>query len=98
VKNAGYEIIAGKGATTYAVALATEYIIRAIVRDQNRVLPVSSLLEGHHRISDVCLSVPCVVNRDGVGPPLPVPLSADEEAALKRSAEVVRDVIRSVGF
>jgi hypothetical protein len=38
------------------------------------------------------------VNRDGVGPPLPVPLSADEEAALKRSAEVVRDVIRSVGF
>jgi L-lactate dehydrogenase len=98
VRNAGYEIIAGKGATTYAVALATEYIIRAIVRDQNRVLPVSSLLEDHRQISDVCLSVPCIVNRAGVGPPLPVPLSAEEEAALKHSAEVVRQVIRSVGF
>ena len=98
VKNAGYEIIEGKGATTYAVALASEHILRAIMHDQNCVMPVSSLLENYRQISDVCLSVPCIVNRNGVEPPLPVPMTASEDAGLKHSAQVLRDVIRSVGF
>jgi L-lactate dehydrogenase len=57
------------------------------------VLPVSSLLTGYAGISDVCLSVPSVVNRTGVLRTLRVPLSQDERDGLHHSARAVRAVI-----
>ena len=57
------------------------------------MLPVSSLLTGHAGISDVCLSVPSVVNRTGVQRVLPVPLSGEERDGLHRSAQAVRTVL-----
>ena len=65
--DSAYRIIAGKGATNYAVALAGSRIIEAVLKDERRVLPVSSLLDDYYGISDVCLSVPAVVGRGGVG-------------------------------
>jgi L-lactate dehydrogenase len=98
VKTAAQRIIAGKGATNYAIGLATARILEAILHDENRVLPVSSLLSDYHGIQDVCLSVPCIVNRAGVGPALAVPLNEAEAAGLRNSAEAIRGVIRSLGF
>jgi L-lactate dehydrogenase len=98
VKDAARQIIAGKGATNYAIGLATARILEALLHDENRVLPVSSLLNGYQGIDDVCLSVPCVVNRAGVGAALPVPLNEAELAGLQNSAEAIREVIRTVGF
>jgi len=98
VKSAAQQIIAGKGATNYAIGLATAKILEAVLRDDNRVLPVSSLLKDYRGISDVCLSVPCIVNRSGVETTLPVPLNANEEAGLKNSAETIRAAIKSLGF
>jgi L-lactate dehydrogenase len=98
VVESAYRIIAGKGATNYAVALAGSRIIEAIVKDERRILPVSSLLEGYHGISDVCLSVPTVVGRAGVGERLQVPLSTDELAGLRRSGEQLRAVARRFGL
>ncbi|GIG25173.1 L-lactate dehydrogenase [Cellulomonas denverensis] len=98
VVESAYRIIEGKGATNYAVALAGSRIIEAILKDEHRILPVSSLLEGFHGISDVCLSVPTVVGREGVGERLEVPMSADELAGLRRSAESLRAVARRFGF
>jgi len=68
------------------------------LRDQHRVLPVSSLVRNFKGIDDVCLSLPCIVGRAGVEPPLPIPLNANEEAGLKNSAEIIAAAIRSVGF
>lgn len=98
VKNAAYQIIQGKGATNYAVGLATAKILDSLMRDENRVLPVSSLLEDYRGISDVCLSVPSIVNHAGVEPPLPIPMNAAEEAGLRNSAETIRGTIRGLGF
>ena len=98
VKNAAYQVIEGKGVTNYAIGLAAAQILDAILRDQNRVLPVSSLVSKFKGIDDVCMSLPCIVARSGVEPPLPIPLNANEEAGLKNSAEVIRAAIRSVGF
>ena len=98
VKTAAQQIIAGKGATNYAIGLASARILEAILYDENRVLPVSSLVSGYHGIDDVCLSVPCIVSRAGVGPVLEVPLNEAEIAGLRNSAEAIRGVIRSVGF
>lgn len=98
VVNAAYAIIKGKGATNYAVGLAGARVIEAILRDENGVLPVSSLLDGFHGISDVCLSLPSLVNKGGVEGMLPVPLSDREVELLKASAAEVKSVASSLGL
>jgi L-lactate dehydrogenase len=92
------EIIRGKGATTYAVGLASARIIEAVLYDQRQVLPVSSLLDGQAGITDVCLSLPSVVDRLGVELVLPGPLSEEETVGLRRSADTVRGVIERLGL
>ena len=98
VVGAAGEIIRGKGATNYAVGLATARIVEAVLYDQRQVLPVSSLLDGQAGIRDVCLSLPSVVDRLGVDVVLPSPLSEEEAAGLRRSAGTVRGVIRRLGL
>jgi len=99
VKNAAYQVVAGKGATNYAIGLATAKILEAVLGDENRILPVSSLLNGYmDGLDDVCLSVPCIVNRAGVEQPLPIPLNENESAGLRNSADTIRQAVRSLGF
>jgi L-lactate dehydrogenase len=98
VVQSAYRIIEGKGATNYAVALAATRIIEAILDDEHRVLPVSSLLEDFHGISDVCLSVPSLLERRGCGERIEVPLSDIELAGLRSSADSVRAVAKSFGL
>jgi len=98
VVHSAYRIIAGKGATNYAVGLAGTRIIEAVLGDEGRVLPVSSLLQDYFGIDDVCLSVPSVVGREGVRTTLEVEMSDDELAGLRRSADAVRGVARSLGL
>lgn len=91
-------IIAGKGATNYAVGLAGTRIIQAILGDEHRVLPVSSLLTGDYGIYDVCLSLPSLVDRRGCTERIEVPLSNDELAGLRASADSLRAVARKFGL
>jgi L-lactate dehydrogenase len=90
-RDAAYAIIERKGATYYAVAVALLRIIEALVRDQRTVLPVSSAVGSKgYGVGEVCLSLPSIVGGSGVGEVLELRLSAEEERALARSAEVVR--------
>ncbi len=98
VVNAAYQVIEGKGATNYAVGLAGARIIESIRRDERRVLPVSTLLEDWHGISDVCMSVPTIVDRRGADQRLLVPVSDDELARLTESARSIRAAATSLGF
>lgn len=98
VRNAAYQIIQGKGATNYAIGLATAQILESVLHDEQRVLPVSSRMEGYLDITDVCLSVPSIVNRKGVEAVLEVPLSDAEREGLRRSADTIRQAIRTLGF
>ncbi|MCL2092528.1 MAG: L-lactate dehydrogenase [Micrococcales bacterium] len=98
VKHSAATIIAGKGATNYAVGLAGSRIIEAILNDEHRIQPVSSLLDDYRGISDVCLSVPSVVGSRGVGERLVVPMSSGETTALHASAVAVREVARQFGY
>jgi L-lactate dehydrogenase len=93
VKNAAYEIIQRKGATSYAIGLAVTQIVQAILRDQNRVLTVSCLTGGMYGIDDVYLSLPAVVNRHGVNRIVRLSLSPEEEQKLKQSANLLRQAI-----
>ena len=98
VKNAAYRIIQGKGATNYAIAMSGVDIIEAILRDTNRILPVSTLLDDFHGISNVCMSVPTLLNRSGVNSRINTPVSDQELAALKRSADTLRETASKFGF
>lgn len=98
VKSSAYQIIEGKGATNYAIGLAGSRIVESVLRDEDRILPISSLIKEYHGISDVCLSVPTIVGRQGVGARLDVPMDDAEVAALQASAEAIRGVARNFGF
>lgn len=89
-------IIRGKGATNYAIGLAGARILEAILSDEQAVLPVSSLLSDDG-LDDVCLSMPSIVGRDGLITVLPTPLSDEEQAGLRASADTVRGVIAELG-
>ena len=98
VVTSAYRIIAGKGATNYAVALAGSRIIEAVLGDERRVLPVSSLLTDYRGISDVCLSVPSIVGANGVSARLEVSMSDEELSGLRRSADALRTIARQFGL
>jgi L-lactate dehydrogenase len=91
VRNAAYEIIERKGATNYAIALATTEIVEAIIRDEHSILTVSTLLEGEYGVEDVYMSVPSVVTRDGVREVVEQDLAESEQSALEDSAAVLRE-------
>lgn len=95
VKHAAYHIIEGKGATTWAIGLATTEILSAVFDDARRVLPVASVLDGEYGLSDVALSMPSIVDRSGVAEILEVPLDDSERDALHASAETIRASIAS---
>jgi L-lactate dehydrogenase len=92
VKNAAYKIIKGKGATYYAIGLALTEIVESIIRDEHSVLTVSTLLKGEYGIEDVYLSLPCVVNRQGIGRKMQLSLSAEEESAFRHSASILKQL------
>jgi L-lactate dehydrogenase len=98
VVNAAYEIIAGKGATNLAIGLSTARIIEAILGDQHRVLPVSSVQRGVYGITGVALSLPTVVSAVGAGKVLEIPLSATELRGVQASAATLKQAQESLGL
>jgi L-lactate dehydrogenase len=97
-RDAAYHIIERKGATYFAVAAGLMRIVEAILRDQRTVLSVSSLVNGYYGIENLCLSLPAIVGRNGIERVLRLHLNEKEEAALKRSAEVLKKTANSVGL
>ena len=98
VVESAYEIIAGKGATHYAIGLASSRIVEAVVNDEHRIMPVSSLVSDYRGIDDVCLSVPTMVDHRGAGRLLPTPMSDGELDALHHSAETLKAAARQLGL
>ena len=92
-RDAAYHIIERKGATYYAVAAGLMRIVEAILRDQSTVLSVSSLIEDYYGFSDVCLSLPTVVDRGGVEQVLRLELSSEEIEGLRQSAQILKTTL-----
>ncbi|MGK7915871.1 MAG: hypothetical protein AB4038_10030 [Prochloraceae cyanobacterium] len=92
VKNAAYEIIKRKGYTSYAIGLAVTDIVKAILKSQERVLTVSSFIDGLYDIKDICLSWPTVVNEKGILKTVKLSVNETEQEQLRNSAKVLREV------
>lgn len=98
VKNAAYKVIAGKGATNYAIGISAARIAEAILTDENAVLQVSAVLTDYCGISGVALSVPTIVNRQGASRQVEVPMNALELQEFQASAEAIRNSIDTLGY
>lgn len=93
----GYQVVREKGYTNYAVAMAVTMVVEAVAADAGTVLPLSVLVNGYLDVSDVCVSLPCVIGRSGVRRILPVDLNDAEAAQFRRSAAAVRAAIDAAG-
>lgn len=98
VKNSAYKIIEAKGATYYGIALALVRIVEAMLRDENSVLPVSTLINDYYGANDVCLSIPSLVNRNGVERFLNLELSTEEQKQFRHSANTLKEIIKNINF
>lgn len=96
VRNAAYTLIKLKGYTNFGIGLAVNYIAQAILRNQNTILPVSVVLQGKYGLEDVALSVPCVVNSEGIQRVLEISLDQEETKNLHGSAQELRKIIQDV--
>jgi L-lactate dehydrogenase len=97
-RDAAYDIIQRKGATYYAVAAGIMRLTEAILRNQNTVLSVSSLVQNFYGIDEVCLSLPTVVNCSGIAEVLRIQLDASEIDLLRRSADVLKRAIAALNL
>lgn len=98
VKNSAYEIIKRKGSTYYAIAQSVLCIAQALVRDEHAVLTVSSPVDGHYGLTDICLGLPSIVGRNGVLKIIDTPLNDEETQLLKESAEILNEVYQGLMF
>lgn len=96
VRRAAYRIIKGKGATWFGIGAGLARIVQAIRDDQRAVLTVSIRNPSVAGIDDVTLSLPRVVGAAGVLATLSPKLSPQEDAALRRSAEILKEAAQGL--
>jgi malate dehydrogenase len=97
-RNGGAEIVKHlkTGSAYYAPSAGAVQMAEAIVNDQRRILPCAAWLEGEYGMKGLFLGVPCKLGRNGLEKIIEVDLTADERAALEKSAEAVREPMRAV--
>ena len=98
VRKSGGKIIARKGCTVYGIAMSSTHIVKSLSGSAETALTVSSLHEGEYGISDVCLSSLSLVDRTGVRSIITQNLADEELARLHKSAEALKEVIKSVSL
>ena len=92
----GFEILNRKGTTYYGIATACVGIIKAIMYDENRIIPVSTLLEGEYGEFGVYAGVPTVLNRTGASDVLEIHMEPEELLRFKKSAQIIRECTDSI--
>jgi malate dehydrogenase len=92
-RNGGAEIVKylKTGSAYYAPSSGAVQMLEAIVRDQKRILPCAAYLDGEYGMKGLFLGVPCKLGRNGLEQVIEVELTAEERAALKKSADAVRE-------
>jgi L-lactate dehydrogenase len=96
VRHAAYSIIEGKGSTYYGIGGALARIVDAILRDQRSILTVCTPEAKMLDLCDVTISLPHLIGGEGVLASFPLPLSEEEEARLRASAQIVCNAIEGL--
>ena len=89
-KQAGWIILGGKGSTEFGIGASIANVVQAIFGNEDRILPVSTLLNGEYGQHDVFASVPCRLNQNGVAEVIQLKLTADEQKKFNASCDSMR--------
>ena len=94
-RNGGAEIVTlmKSGSAFYAPASSVLHMVDAVLNDRHRVLPCAVLLHGEFGIEDLVVGVPIVLGAKGMERIIQLQLTADEDAALKKSAASVQSLV-----
>jgi len=95
-RGSGAEVIKKKGGAGWAVGVAIRDVIHAVLLDKKALLPVSSLVQGAYGVSNVCLSVPSILGRNGVEKHVEIKLWPKEQMGLQQSARALQDTLGKV--
>ncbi|MTH52877.1 malate dehydrogenase [Bacillus mangrovi] len=95
-RKGGGEIVnlLGNGSAYYAPAASLVEMTEAIIKDQRRVIPAIAYLEGEYGFDGIYLGVPAVLGKNGLEQIIELELTEDEKAALEKSADSVRNVMK----
>ncbi|PKG21557.1 L-lactate dehydrogenase, partial [Niallia nealsonii] len=96
VRDAAYHIIERKGATYYGIGMSLVRITKAILNNENSILPVSAYLDGQYGQSDVYVGVPAVINRDGIREIVELDLNKEEQKKFDHSVKVLKETMAPV--
>lgn len=96
----GAEIVSllGNGSAYFAPSAAIAELVRAIAKDQKRILPVSAYLDGEYGLHDICIGVPARLGRNGAEEIIELQLNDDERSAFLKSAESIKEQIFATGM
>ena len=97
-RKAGFDVLAKKGNTQYGIASVATGIIRAVLRDEYRAIPVSTLLEGEYGIHDAFCGVPAILNRYGVVDVVELHLEEAEQSSFEKSVGVIKEQIKKLNL
>ncbi|ARJ50049.1 L-lactate dehydrogenase [Staphylococcus lutrae] len=95
-RDAAYDIIKAKGATYYGIAMGLMHISKAILKNQNVVLTVSSYLEGEYGHEGVYTGVPTLINAEGATRIIETPLNEDETEKFNKSVHILKEMQDSI--
>ena len=98
IRQTAYKIIEAKGSTCYAIGQAASVIVESIVRDERRILPVSTVRTDFKGIAKTAFSFPTIVGKEGASQVLQYALPPDEEKSLLASARFVAENIAHAGY
>lgn len=89
-RQAGMEIIEGKGSTEFGIGRALAELVGCILRDEKKILPVSVLLDGEYGQTGVHCGVPCRIGKNGIEAIIELDLTQEEQQMLDASCQVIR--------
>ena len=95
-RSSGLDVIKLKGGTVYAPAAVIAIMADAVLRGRNRVMSVSTYLQGEYGFSDVSVGVPCVLGKNGVERVLELKLDFEAKEAFEKSVKTIKDAISAV--
>ena len=90
IKKAGWKIADVKGTTNYGIAATTVDIIKSILNNEGKIIPVSALLEGEYGIDDVYIGVPAIINKTGISEIVELRLNKEESASFNNSVSILK--------
>lgn len=98
VINAGWEVADIKNTTNYGIAAVTTDIVKTILQDKNKIIPISAFLDGEFGVKDVYAGVPAIVNANGVTEIVDFEMTQEEHIKFLESIAIIKQSIKSISI